>query len=434
MTKIRSGQSFLYRNAGYDSTVIEIRMKEKVTGSYLQSALTDTLKRFPYMAQKLVEKEGSYYLHPNDISMTVAKTQKFRTLGSMSTGYHLIDVTYIGYHIRIAFHHGLCDGRGVMPFAETLLYLYCCQKYKQAFSSEGIRLPGEPVLPEETKEPFGKEYFPVDEPTSHSGAMEASETEEGFALPESTSAPQACYHTEFLLEEASFVHSAKSVGATPALFAAMLLSDVILRLNPQAGKPIVCNLAVDLRSAIGMEQTHRNCVGSVALPYTNADCTAGFEATARKYRELLACQRDPNLIKIGLNRQIALFNRLDEAKTLEEKRQLMSFFEGMINHTYVISYMGRLHATEYAEHIESARFFSDTIRGLTLNMLAAGGKLSLELLQGFPETRYAAAFQEALQTSGLLSATQTEIILTGGDKSFLTASHQAERYYAKLED
>ena len=73
MTKIRSGQSFLYRSAGYDSTVIEIRMKEKVTGSYLQVALTDALKRFPYMAQKLVEKDGSYYLHRDDVSMTVAK-------------------------------------------------------------------------------------------------------------------------------------------------------------------------------------------------------------------------------------------------------------------------------------------------------------------------------------------------------------------------
>jgi hypothetical protein len=44
MRKIRSGQAFLYRNAGYDSTVVEIRMRDKVTGSYLQAALCQYCK------------------------------------------------------------------------------------------------------------------------------------------------------------------------------------------------------------------------------------------------------------------------------------------------------------------------------------------------------------------------------------------------------
>lgn len=115
MKQIRSGQSFLYRTNGYDSTVVEIRMRDKVTGSYLQVALTNTARRFPYLTQKLVEKGGAYYLHRDDNSMVAVKTDKFRTLGSMATGYHLLDVTYTGNCIRVAFHHGLCDGRGVSP-------------------------------------------------------------------------------------------------------------------------------------------------------------------------------------------------------------------------------------------------------------------------------------------------------------------------------
>lgn len=429
MTKIRSGQTFLYRSAGYDSTIIEIRMKEKVTGSYLQVALTDALKRFPYMAQKLVEKDGSYYLHRDDVSMTVMKTRKFRVLGSMSTGYHLIDITYTENLIRVAFHHGLCDGRGVMPFVETLLYLYCCQKYKRKFSSEGIRLPGEPVPPEETLEPFGREHFPVDGP-----AEAPPDFGEGFALPESTLEPDACYHTEFLLNEGEFVRAAKSVGATPALFAAILLSRCVRKLNSQAEQPVLCNLAMDLRAAVGMEQTHRNCVGSVAFPFTAEDEKRELPEIAKEYRRLLSLQRDPDLIRAGLNRQIDLFNRLDTLGTLEEKRKLMSIFDSMINHTYVISYMGRLRTNNYAEHIDSARFYSDTIRGLTMNMISAGGKLSMELLQGFPEVRYAEAFGETLKSFGMLSSSGTEPIVTGRDKSYITASRQAERYYAEPEE
>lgn len=427
MKQIRSGQSFLYRTNGYDSTVVEIRMRDKVTGSYLQAALTNTTRRFPYLTQKLVEKGGAYYLHRDDNSMVAVKTDKFRTLGSMATGYHLLDVTYIGNCIRVAFHHGLCDGRGVMPFIETLLYDYCCQKYHKKFSSEGIRLPGEPIPEEETVEPFTREFYEVDET-----AVQQVE-HDGFALPESTSMPEGCYHSEILLDESTFVQAARAIGATPTLLAAMLLSRCILELHPQAEKPVICNLAMDLRSAIGKEQTHRNCVGTAYLPYTAQDGTAAPEELARRYRELLAAQREPNAVRAALNKQIGLFNKLDELPTLEEKRKLMSFFNGMVNNTYVISYMGRLRLNDYAQHVESAHFFSDTICGLTVNMVAAARKLSFEVLQGFPNAGYAQAFRQALAPYGLISASALDTVTTGRDKSFITASRQAERYYAKVE-
>lgn len=427
MKQIRSGQSFLYRTNGYDSTVVEIRMRDKVTGSYLQVALTNTARRFPYLTQKLVEKGGAYYLHRDDNSMVAVKTDKFRTLGSMATGYHLLDVTYIGNCIRVAFHHGLCDGRGVMPFIETLLYDYCCQKYHKKFSSEGIRLAGEPIPEEETVEPFTREFYEVDET-----AVQQVE-HDGFALPESTSMPEGCYHSEILLDENTFVQAARAIGATPTLLAAMLLSRCILELNPQEEKPVVCNLAMDLRSAIGKELTHRNCVGTAYLPYTAQDKTAAPEELARRYRELLAAQREPNAVKAALNKQIGLFNKLDELPSLEEKRKLMSFFNGMVNNTYVISYMGRLRLNDYAQYVESAHFFSDTICGLTVNMVAAAGKLSFEVLQGFPNAGYAQAFRQALAPYGLISASALDTVTTGRDKSFITASRQAERYYAKVE-
>src|SRR5699024_910973 len=151
--------------------------------------------------------------------------------------------------------------------------------------------------------------------------------------------PDACYHSEILLDEDTFVHAAKAAGATPTLLAAMLLSRCVLELNPQAEKPVVCNLAMDLRSAIGKELTHRNCVGTAYLPYTAEDMKTAPEERARRYRKLLAAQREPNAVKAALNKQIGLFNKLDELHTLEEKRQLMSFFNGMVNNTYVISYM-----------------------------------------------------------------------------------------------
>ncbi len=105
----------------------------------------------------------------------------------------------------------------------------------------------------------------------------------------------------------------------------------------------------------------------------------------------------------------------------------------MVNNTYVISYMGRLRLNDYAEYVESAHFYSDMICGLTVNMVSAGGKVSLEMLQGFSEKRYAEALIKRLTPYGLLSATDMEVITTGKDKSFITASRQAERLYVKPE-
>ncbi len=427
MKRIRSGQPFLYRSAGYHSTVIEIRMKDKVTGSYLQVALTRTAKRFPYLTDKLVEKDGNYYLHRDDNSMVAVKTDKFRTLGSMATGYHLLDVTYIRNLIRVAFHHGLCDGRGIKFFVETLLYYYCCQKYHTSFSSEGIRLEGEPISEEETLDPFSIEYGYGEEPDI------PPIERDGYALPESTSAPIGCYRTELLFDESVFVQSAKSIGASPAIFAAMLLSECVSDLSPNAEKPIICNMAMDLRPALGLEQTHRNCVGSAYLPFGPEERQLGRTDLAQKYRQLLALQRDPSVVRASTQRQAAMFNKLDETKSLEAKKQFLSIFDGMVNNTYVISYMGRFQFNDFADYVESAHFYSDTICGLTINMVSGGGVLSMQVLQGFPETRYAQKFEEVLSSYGLLSAGKTELVVTGQDKSYITASRQSERWFAKPE-
>lgn len=83
MRKIISGQSFLYRKNGYHSTIIEVIMKDRVRGDYLQMALSLSLQRFPYLSDKLVEKKGSYYLCEDLNSMTINSTKKLRTLGKL---------------------------------------------------------------------------------------------------------------------------------------------------------------------------------------------------------------------------------------------------------------------------------------------------------------------------------------------------------------
>ncbi len=235
-----------------------------------------------------------------------------------------------------------------------------------------------------------------------------------------------------LVNESDFVSAAKAVKATPAIFIAMVVSDALLELYPDADKPMCCNLAMDLRSVVGKEKTHRNCVSSAILPYSQESRQRGKQEVVQEYRSLLAQQRDPNVVKAGLNRQIGMFNKLDEISDLEEKRKMLSFFDNMVNDTYVVSYLGQLRLNDYAKYVTSACFYGDVSCGLTINMLSASGTLTLEVLQNFKGDHYAKAIAKALQAYGLSSASETAQIITGKDRSFRTASRQWERFFAKI--
>ncbi|PRY68393.1 hypothetical protein B0I08_10495 [Glaciihabitans tibetensis] len=112
MKKIRSGQAYLYRNGGLRSTVLDVRMKDKVRGDLLRRALEKAMLRYPYLGSKLVEKDGDFYIADNLLPVAFAKTAKLRALGGIEVNYHLIDVTYTDNSILAAVQSGSrFDGR-----------------------------------------------------------------------------------------------------------------------------------------------------------------------------------------------------------------------------------------------------------------------------------------------------------------------------------
>ena len=62
LEKIRSGQAYLYQKNGMESEVVEITLHKKIRGSFLNQALLEAIKRYPYLNTKLVELDGDFYL------------------------------------------------------------------------------------------------------------------------------------------------------------------------------------------------------------------------------------------------------------------------------------------------------------------------------------------------------------------------------------
>lgn len=409
--KIRSGQSYLYKKYGMESEVIEIRFKKKVNGSYLNRALLTTMKRYPYFNTKLIEKDGDFYIVQNDISLVARKTQKLAILGHISCGYHLIDITYYGRYIFVSFHHALCDGRGIMPFIETLMYYYCQLKYGTKNPEEGVRLAGAPLLEGETVDPFMQEYDFDDRKEFISLSRDA------YAIPENVPVEDKTnYRYEVKIPHSQFMKVCKENNATPVILLSLLMSRGIAEMYPEYDKPINANVATDMRNALDTPSTFKNCVKSMILPYSREFSELSLKEQATEYREILKKQRDRDYCRKEANAMLGLYNKLDSLGSYEEKQQIMSFFEGMELNTYIISYLGQFKLGENAKYIEEMHLYNSETIGLGINMISCGDYFVLDFKQNFSSDKYVKAFCAELEKLEVdYFASETIPFITPGD-------------------
>ncbi|MGM9937724.1 MAG: hypothetical protein ACI38A_10290 [Candidatus Ornithomonoglobus sp.] len=385
--KIRAGQSYLYKKYGMESEVIEIRFRDTVSGSYLNMALQTSLRRYPYINTRLIEKDGDFYIVQNEQSMVAKRTQKLARLGHISCGYHLIDITYYGCSVFVAFHHALCDGRGIKPFTETLIYYYCRQRYKVSVPPEGVRLAKNPLLEGETDDPFNHRYD-YDENREF-----PSLSRDAYPIPENTETEvTGDYRYELKLSHAAFMNVCRESNATPVILLSLLMNRAIARLYPDYDKPINANIAMDMREALDAPNTFKNCVRSVILPYSRDFAALPLKEQAAEYRKMLAQQRNRDFCRKEANNMIGLFDKLDTLSSYEEKQSIMSFFEGMTLNTYIISYLGQFLLGGSAEHIDSIHLYNSGSIGLGINMISCGDSFVLDFKQSFSSDKYVQAF------------------------------------------
>lgn len=390
--KIRSGQSYLYKKYGMESEVVEIRFKKKVVGSFLSQALLAAGKRYPYFNTKLLEKDGDFYIVQNDQAMIARRTQKLARLGHIGCGYHLVDITYYGYSIYVSFHHALCDGRGIKPFIETLIYYYCQAKYGKKPKPDGVRLENDPLLDGETADPFTEKY-------DYDGDKEfVSLSRDAFFIPENVAVEEKTnYRYELKLPHGRFMEVCKANNATPVILLSLLMSKGIAALYPDYDKPINANIATDIREALDVPNTFKNCVKSMILPYSREFSALSLREQATEHRELLKKQRDRDYCRKEANAMMGLSDKLDALGSFEEKQKIMSFFEGMTLNTYIISYLGQFALGENAQYIESMHLYNSGTTGLGINMISCGEYFVLDFKQNFPSDKYVKAFSKELK-------------------------------------
>jgi hypothetical protein len=395
--KIRSGQPFLYREGGMSSMVIDIRLKEHISGVSLHRAFHQALLRYPYFACKITQKNGDFYLTENPLPFNIEETAQLRPLGGSQVNYHLIDVTYFKNIIYVSFHHGICDGRGILPFVRTLMYYYCTEKYGRQLNVQGVRLAEEPLLAGETKEPFQFE-------NRKAGGVKLPEIHKaGFSLPDSLNSVgnNKYYRCEIKIDSKNFVDFTKENDATPAVAAALLFAKAIKSVYPDAKQPVMCNLASDLRKGINLENTFKNCVGTVSFPYTSDLEELPLKKQAADFRKKIAEHKKTENLRAEIIKNAFLCDKLDELSSYKEKKDWMAFFDDLITDTFLLSYVGQCDLGDCDTYIESMHMYGSGTTGLTIQMMSAGNYITLNMMQSFDTYKYAKAFAEVMKETGV---------------------------------
>ncbi len=381
---IKSGSSFLYRKGGTESEIIEVVMTDRVKGHHLKTAFDKAIIRFPYLKYSVIEENGSFRLITNILPFKVTRTRNLRSLGSKAVNYHLIDVTYWENRIYVAFHHGLCDGRGIRPFIETLIYNYLKIRFGAKIERPGGRFTGQHVGLSESQDPFVGEQYEV-------GDSQMPEVvRDGFCLPEVAGGENEgkYYVSRFVFNSYELMPYVKEAGATPAIYMALLIQKAIKKLNPDADKPIICNLASDMRDALNKSNTFKNCVSSIYLPYDERIEDMSFQEQSQTYRRVIREQKNPDYVKRNANGIKGLFDRLDSIPSFEERQKMLDFFNGMLVNTFVLSYIGQLNLKGCDDYVKSAHLYCSGSKGMIANMLSIGDSISLEIEQSFSDTKY----------------------------------------------
>ena len=193
-------------------------------------------------------------------------------------------------------------------------------------------------------------------------------------------------------------------------------------------------MATDLRKGLGCLHTHKNCVGSAYLSFDTKDDAQEVRTLCSRYRETLAEQKQPDYVKETANNYAGLNDKLDMLSGFEEKKKMMSFYDTMTINSYVLSYLGTFDLGECNSFIDAIHFYAGGIKGITVNMTAAGDKFNITFIQNIEDEKYVQTFRNLLKKFHIQYDCRDKIrFSTIKDKTQKTAHHQAERFQIRTE-
>ena len=237
-----------------------LSLKVPVDGEILCWAVDALRMRFPYFYVRAAYRGKDEATVPNDLPMTVRNTWDPISLNTEAANFHLAAWKYEGRRLAFEISHSLSDGAGMMPYVQSVLYLYLSKATGTCFDPEGVRLPGQPIPESETGNPFR------DLDVDNAVPLYQKKPIPDFFRP-------ACganhEKTVFCLKlpESQVIQYCRTFDGTPNVIVSVLMAKAARRLDPSCENAFTAMVCIDHKALLGNHDNYRCFVGSAFLDF-----------------------------------------------------------------------------------------------------------------------------------------------------------------------
>ena len=398
----------LYRSHKDNPYVIRIhmRLQDAIDSAVLRRAVDTTMKRYPYFCVKLQARGDGFIFAENRKPVVISDSRQGAELNSPEANEHLLLFSYHDDWLVMDIFHGLTDGAGTYEVIRTLLYYYCCQRYKVMLSTAGIRLAGDKISQEEWECPVMKARdLPI--PRRHEWPRALIPGIVANLQPES---PDYVY--SILLAEDAFMRFCSENGSSPGIMVSLLMSRSLARLYPHASEIIRIVLCVNQRKALHAPLAHQSLVGGAFMEYDEQLCKLPLPEQVKAYRKMIAAQTSEASVLSGVAHTAGLTKMLLAKKTHKDRLEMVAKVDEAANRFAAanVSYVGKANFGEAEKYVKEFHAWSATIMDITIQISAVNGRFTLDFMQKFQSPVYLKAFLQELADNGIVYELQDKQI------------------------
>ena len=159
-------------------------------------------------------------------------------------------------------------------------------------------------------------------------------SDKGYKLPETKNKDDHRRY-EISFSQKQFMDSCKSIGASPITYLSILMSRGIKEISLDCDKTIVSNFPMDARHILGCDDTFKNCVKSMTLPYGREEENLSDSEIAAKYKRLLNAQKEHDHCAKEFNNINMLLSVIGHFHSFAGRQKLLGFMENLALDTYL---------------------------------------------------------------------------------------------------
>ncbi len=379
---------------------IETNLKYEINGEILEYAVNRAIKRYPYFSVKTEEKDGNLITVPNNLPIKVFKGTLEFPLGSKEVNGHILALSYSGNTINFYITHVITDGNGFTPFMKTVLYVYLCKYLNTELSNEGIRRPDDPLLPDETGNPYPEELMEKAEPFYNVPNKDFFRITDGGYV---TDEIRTSYN--FRAKMSDVMKFSHENDASPCALFSSIMAKAIRSVHPDETKDIVSAVSFNLRPGLGNRNSYRMLCNAIMIRYPKRLDNAPVSKICTCTRGSITLQSQAeNVLYYAQKKkeQLEEFLKISDIKT---KKEILSktALKDSTDNTFSVSYVGAVDYGSLQEHIESVRYFTDgsTYRTLFTEISSFNEWFYITLLQGFSNDVYYKALLNELKQNDI---------------------------------